>query len=169
MEVTRWMWSLIATSSVGCLRGDPCATPTSAQASLVLGVGEDGFERELGPGDVMYAEAGPQGGFHVWPAVRTTGFEPGQPGGPLQRDRDVPTFETTLFDDGFLVERVITEIAMTGTREQAELSLFRLPIGGYGTELYELVTYQLAVVGTDVCGVTVEAEQDVAITVDDYY
>ncbi|MEN0061506.1 MAG: hypothetical protein AAGA48_05110 [Myxococcota bacterium] len=149
---------------VACTGGDPCEETAGISPSLVLGEGEDEFERELMEGDTMLAERGPQGGIHIWPAVQTTGFAPGTRGGPLQADRNPPIFTAALYDGDALLESVSTQLAMQGDASLAELSLFRLPLSYAPEEVYyQAVPFRLEVSGIDVCGTTVSAERNINI------
>ncbi|MEO0601994.1 MAG: hypothetical protein AAF211_11205 [Myxococcota bacterium] len=146
-----------------CPVGDPCEGTEGVAPSLVLGEGPDGFARELEPGDTMAAAFGPQGGFHVWPAVRTTGFAPGLPGRGPSGDRDLPTFEASIFAGPVLIESVETIRIMQGNGASAELGLFVLPVGDDPAALDGATSYRLEVRGADVCGTTLEAAEDVFI------
>lgn len=53
--------------------GDACKTPSSGEPAVVIGQGESGFA-PLNDGEVVPIEAGPQGGHHVWLALRVTGL-----------------------------------------------------------------------------------------------
>jgi hypothetical protein len=52
---------------------DACKTPSSGPAAVVIGQGEDAFA-PLGDSEVVAIEAGPQGGHHVWLALRVNGL-----------------------------------------------------------------------------------------------
>lgn len=52
---------------------DACKTPGSGDPVVVIGQGESAFA-PLEDGDVMPIEAGPQGGHHVWLALRVSGL-----------------------------------------------------------------------------------------------
>jgi len=54
----------------------PVCEPESWDGALQVGGGEDCFEG-LSTGEIVPLIAGPQGGFHVWLAVRCRGCEPG--------------------------------------------------------------------------------------------
>ncbi|MEM6929192.1 MAG: hypothetical protein AAF602_19795 [Myxococcota bacterium] len=143
-----------------CPAGDPCAGTEGVAPSLVLGEGPDGFQRALEVGYTLRAEFGPQGGYHVWPAVRTTGFAPGTPGRGLGSDRNAPTFTASLFEELIPIESVETTLAMEGDGAAAELVLFRLPLA---IDLGDERPFRLEVTGSDVCGTTVSAAQEVLI------
>jgi len=53
-----------------------CEDAATVEPRVELGVGELDFE-DVAEGDLVDAVRGPQGGFHVWGAVRTEGFDPG--------------------------------------------------------------------------------------------
>ncbi|WP_433933124.1 hypothetical protein AB3662_02845 [Sorangium cellulosum] len=52
---------------------DACKTPSSGDPAVVIGQGERAFA-PLEHGDVVTIEPGPQGGHHVWLALRVTGL-----------------------------------------------------------------------------------------------
>ncbi|KYF65774.1 hypothetical protein [Sorangium cellulosum] len=52
---------------------DACKTPSSGDPAVVIGQGESAFA-PLEHGDVVPIEPGPQGGHHVWLALRVTGL-----------------------------------------------------------------------------------------------
>ncbi|WP_437938624.1 hypothetical protein [Sorangium sp. So ce341] len=52
---------------------DACKTPASGEPAIVIGQGESAFA-PLDEGEVVPIEAGPQGGHHVWLALRVTGL-----------------------------------------------------------------------------------------------
>jgi len=52
---------------------DACKTPASGDPALELGKGESAFA-SLGEGEVVEIEPGPQGGHHVWLALRVRGL-----------------------------------------------------------------------------------------------
>ncbi|AUX20078.1 hypothetical protein SOCEGT47_005410 [Sorangium cellulosum] len=52
---------------------DACKTPDSGAPAVMIGQGESGFA-PLEEGEVVSIEAGPQGGHHVWLALRVTGL-----------------------------------------------------------------------------------------------
>ena len=52
---------------------DACKTPSSGPPSIVLGQGSEGYA-PLDEGEVVPIEAGAQGGYHVWLALRVTGL-----------------------------------------------------------------------------------------------
>ncbi|WP_437968409.1 hypothetical protein WMF04_03565 [Sorangium sp. So ce260] len=52
---------------------DACKTPSSGDPEIVIGQGESAFA-PLEDGEVVPIEAGPQGGHHVWLALRVTGL-----------------------------------------------------------------------------------------------
>ncbi|KYF63099.1 hypothetical protein BE11_44025 [Sorangium cellulosum] len=52
---------------------DACKAPSSGDPAVVIGQGERAFA-PLAEGDVLPIEAGPQGGHHVWLALRVTGL-----------------------------------------------------------------------------------------------
>ncbi|WP_437654125.1 hypothetical protein [Sorangium sp. So ce1182] len=52
---------------------DACKTPSSDHPAVVIGQGDRAFA-PLGDGEVMPIEAGPQGGHHVWLALRVEGL-----------------------------------------------------------------------------------------------
>ena len=52
---------------------DACKTPSSGPPAVVIGQGEDAFA-PLGDSEVVSIEAGPQGGHHVWLALRVNGL-----------------------------------------------------------------------------------------------
>lgn len=156
--------------AVACTGGDPCEGGTGISPTLELGEGAASFERALAETGSLTAEYGPQGGHHVWLAVRTTGFAPGFEGSALSRDRETPIFIAELYDDTSLLTMSSTQQnAMDGDITQAELALRRLVTSDLPyDDLDGTVPYRLRVVGTDVCGTTVEAEQSIVISFYDY-
>ena len=52
---------------------DACKTPSSGAPAVVIGHGEDAFAA-LDESEVVSIEAGPQGGHHVWLALRVNGL-----------------------------------------------------------------------------------------------
>jgi hypothetical protein len=52
---------------------DACKTPSSGEPAIVVGQGESAFAH-LEDSEVVPIEAGPQGGHHVWLALRVTGL-----------------------------------------------------------------------------------------------
>ncbi|MEO5727269.1 MAG: hypothetical protein ABI134_35265 [Byssovorax sp.] len=52
---------------------DACKTPSSGAPAVVIGQGESAFA-PLDDGEVVSIEAGPQGGHHVWLALRVNGL-----------------------------------------------------------------------------------------------
>lgn len=52
---------------------DACKTPSSGDPAVVIGQGESAFA-PLGDSEVVSIEAGPQGGHHVWLALRVNGL-----------------------------------------------------------------------------------------------
>jgi hypothetical protein len=52
---------------------DACKAPSSGAPTVVIGQGEDAFA-PLDEGEVVSIEAGPQGGHHVWLALRASGL-----------------------------------------------------------------------------------------------
>ncbi|WP_437648001.1 hypothetical protein [Sorangium sp. So ce362] len=52
---------------------DACKTPSSGDPEIMIGQGESAFA-PLEEGEVVPIEAGPQGGHHVWLALRVTGL-----------------------------------------------------------------------------------------------
>lgn len=148
----------------GCA-GDPCTDVGMVSPSLVLGIGEQGFERALEDGDVVRAETGSQGGHHIWPAVRTTGLVPGTTRTALPARRNEPTFLAELLDGDTLVSSRETRLAMQGDTTSAELSLYRLSTSHLEDDQLDGQTpVVLRVEGTDVCGTTVSAERTVGVT-----
>lgn len=67
----------IALFTAGCPARETCETMTSP--TLELGVGTAAFEPLPADGALAWEE-GPQGGFHVWGALRATDIEPGEYG-----------------------------------------------------------------------------------------
>lgn len=52
---------------------DACKTPSSGDPAIVIGQGESAFTA-LGESEIVPIEAGPQGGHHVWLALRVAGL-----------------------------------------------------------------------------------------------
>ncbi|KYG07696.1 hypothetical protein BE21_27950 [Sorangium cellulosum] len=72
---------------------DACKTPASGEPAIVIGQGESAFA-PLGEGEVVPIEAGPQGGHHVWLALRVTGLR--QMGSRLRVGGYFPELEREL-------------------------------------------------------------------------
>ncbi|CAN90637.1 hypothetical protein predicted by Glimmer/Critica [Sorangium cellulosum So ce56] len=72
---------------------DACKTPSSGDPAVVIGLGQDAFA-SLEHGEVVPIEAGPQGGHHVWLALRVTGLR--QMGSRLTVEGYFPELEFEL-------------------------------------------------------------------------
>ncbi|WP_438041556.1 hypothetical protein [Sorangium sp. So ce128] len=72
---------------------DACKTPSSGDPAVVIGQGRDAFA-SLEHGEVVPIEAGPQGGHHVWLALRVTGIR--QMGSRLTVEGYFPELEFEL-------------------------------------------------------------------------
>ncbi|WP_437944640.1 hypothetical protein WME98_27195 [Sorangium sp. So ce296] len=72
---------------------DACKTPSSGEPAIVIGQGESAFA-PLDEGEVVPIEAGPQGGHHVWLALRVTGLR--QMGSRLRVGGYFPELEREL-------------------------------------------------------------------------
>ncbi|WP_236644422.1 hypothetical protein [Sorangium cellulosum] len=72
---------------------DACKTPSSGEPAIVIGQGESAFA-PLDEGEVVPIEAGPQGGHHVWLALRVTGLR--QMGSRLRVGGYLPELEREL-------------------------------------------------------------------------
>ncbi|WP_437906844.1 hypothetical protein WME95_02590 [Sorangium sp. So ce327] len=72
---------------------DACKTPGSGDPAVVIGQGESAFA-SLEHGEVVPIEAGPQGGHHVWLALRVTGLR--QMGSRLTVEGYFPEMEFEL-------------------------------------------------------------------------
>ncbi|WP_437571300.1 hypothetical protein [Sorangium sp. So ce542] len=72
---------------------DACKTPSSGDPAIVIGQGESAFA-PLDEGEVVPIEAGPQGGHHVWLALRVTGLR--QMGSRLRVGGYFPELEREL-------------------------------------------------------------------------
>ncbi|WP_437798610.1 hypothetical protein [Sorangium sp. So ce693] len=72
---------------------DACKTPSSGAPAVVIGQGQDAFT-SLEHGEVVPIEAGPQGGHHVWLALRVTGLR--QMGSRLTVEGYFPELEFEL-------------------------------------------------------------------------
>jgi hypothetical protein len=72
---------------------DACKTPSSGDPAIVVGQGQDVFA-SLQDGEVVPIEAGPQGGHHVWLALRVTGLR--QMGSRLTVEGYFPELELEL-------------------------------------------------------------------------
>ncbi|MEQ1569849.1 MAG: hypothetical protein ABMA64_29710 [Myxococcota bacterium] len=139
------------------------------EPELVVGWGEDTFERALEEGESVQVVSGSQGGQHVWLAVSTRGLAPGNRGPLLFSDKEVPTFlaEAIGADDGVVyASQGWNYFAMDGEPDQATLALGSFVVSDLDRAAYdqELV---LRVTGSDVCGNEVVGE--VAITLEGVY
>lgn len=72
---------------------DACKTPSSGAPAVVIGQGQSAFAA-LEHGEVVPIEAGPQGGHHVWLALRVTGLR--QMGSRLTVEGYFPELEFEL-------------------------------------------------------------------------
>ena len=72
---------------------DACKTPSSGDPAVVIGQGQSAFA-PLDHGEVVPIEAGPQGGHHVWLALRVTGLR--QMGSRLTVEGYFPELEFEL-------------------------------------------------------------------------
>ena len=81
--------------SAPVLPPEPVGTP--AAWTVEVGTGETGYA-PLGDGDLVAKQRGPQGGYHVWVALRV--------GGKLPSGVDV---ELTVTSNGAIVSRAISE------------------------------------------------------------
>ena len=68
--------SILCVSAAGCNSLDCESLAMLGEPTVEVGTGEDEFT-PLGPGDVLTAVNGAQGGQHVWGAVRTHNLHPG--------------------------------------------------------------------------------------------
>ena len=137
-------------------------------AGLVFGIGREEFEAPIGDGETLQQSYGSQGGTHLYLAVRSRGFGPGNRRA-LAEDEDMPVFTVRLvdLDSGEQTEQWFSYEAMHGDEVEAELALgeFFLPFGGYATEDEEETasSYLLSLTGEDVCGTVYVDEQVVSI------
>ncbi|MEQ1506991.1 MAG: hypothetical protein ABMB14_32485, partial [Myxococcota bacterium] len=106
--------------------GTPCERAGAAgDPTVEIGLGEHHFEAPIDDFDRVTMVHGPQGGTHLWLAVRTSGVNPGERH-PLGADADVPVIEATLTaeDDGGVVGSGSWAFeALHGDAAQAELAL----------------------------------------------
>jgi hypothetical protein len=99
---------LLGALGFGCPDGDPDPTDTDTDApappacvdgevaTVEIGLGNTGFVLATAGGEATF-EAGPQGGYHVWGALRVTGIDPG-PGTFVSDDN--PWVDFTVEQDG---------------------------------------------------------------------
>ena len=156
-----------------CQPEDPCAVAATVDApELVLGTGAEAFERPIEDGDTLRPSYGAQGGQHLYLAVRTSGFHPGD-ATLLGEDDAVPMFVVELADaatgDILTVQR-FDYAPMEGDAVEAELALgeFFLPFYG-GTSTYDVSTPSgeppgereliLRATAEDACGTVLTAER----------
>ncbi|WP_437590656.1 hypothetical protein [Sorangium sp. So ce1000] len=118
---------------------DACKTPSSGGPAVVIGQGQSAFA-SLEHGEVVPIEAGPQGGHHVWLALRVTGLR--QMGSRLTVDGYFPdlgfellpfTSQVTLHKAGeglceilgvrFQVDRGLSVEAVRGQALDIEIAL----------------------------------------------
>lgn len=152
---TAW-WSL------GLLLG-ACAEvdcESLAEGTLQLGRGASTYV-PLESGDPMFWERGPQGGSHLWLALRATGIWPGR--FDLLRDDQAPVVSAELWAGdlpvtGFPAQAVHFFDVGDGV-EVSGLQMFGA--SSYGAKSKE--TAELWASVTDVCGTTVEASLPVVL------
>jgi hypothetical protein len=158
--------TVLGLALAGCEEATPCeATKLVDKPELVIGLGEEAFEREVQDGEHLAPEYGEQGGQHLWLAVRTHGFAPGEPGGLFQDDQDVPVFVAELegVDSGEIyASQSWGFFAMDGDTGEAEIAFGTFVVSGMSGEAYQQDLI-LRVTGTDVCGNELVGERIITI------
>lgn len=147
---------------LGCGGREPCELAAEVEPSLELGSGESSFTR-LSDGQVMHQEYGPQGGSHLWVALRVEGLVPGQR--RLFQDKDAPTVELTLTstaDDQVWGSAIMDWSAFRGDEAESELHGAQLMLS-WGIEDVIEAPFTLWGQVEDVCGTLVDAEVDVEV------
>jgi hypothetical protein len=159
MRKIAFLWVGLA----GCEDLTPCEAAKLVESpELVIGLGEEQFEREVQDGDSLSLDYGEQGGQHLWLAVRTHGLAPGEKGGLFQDDKDVPVFVAELLgaDDGEVyASQSWGYDAMEGDTGEADLALGTFVVSGLPGDQDLL----LRVTGTDACGNVLVGERLVSI------
>lgn len=148
---------------VGCDGLTPCEEAALVDApTLEIGMGEDGFAGPLADGDTVSVDYGSQGGQHLWLAVHTTGFAPGEKRGLLRPDALVPAFFATLYaaDGTELATQAWQYEAMEGTASDASIALGEFVVTGVTSGQGP---YLLAVEGEDACGNTLAGDVSIEI------
>lgn len=161
----RWM-ALGAVAAIGCEPATVCEQAADVDApALVVGWGEDGFERAIADGEELSPVYGAQGGQHLWLAVETRGFAPGDGRTLLLPDARVPVFDAALIgvDDGETwAQQSWSYRAMDGDAERAELALGEFVVSGVSSEA-RAQPLLLQVTGADHCGDVLVGEVEIAL------
>jgi hypothetical protein len=154
----------------GCEDLGPCElAATVDEPGLVIGLGEEAFREEIASGRALTPSYGQQGGQHLWLAVRTFGFAPGEKRGLLS-SVDVPTFLAALVgvDDGVTwVEQGWNHDVMEGDPTRAELALGEFVVSGMPAEGLARPLL-LRVRGTDACGTELADEVEITLEMEGY-
>lgn len=154
---------------VGCDELTPCELAATVDApALEIGLGEDGYEVPIADGDALIPDWGGQGGRHLFLAVRTSGFDPGNKNGVL-KDSDIPIFRAELVgDDGITyVDQDWAFEAMEGDATGAELALGTFVVSEMSAEgLSQLLLLRVA--GTDACGTELASEVQITLEMEGY-
>jgi hypothetical protein len=98
-----WRWVVILAACEPETTSD-CATPPSDEVTVEVGTGESAFE-PLTAALAFYQ--GPQGGYHVYGGVRTTGLFPGDPDDPFGPESPLVSFR--LYLDGAVLGEVVPQ------------------------------------------------------------
>lgn len=104
----------------GCTgAGDETTLPTSCDpvaATVEVGTGTGAFE-PLSEGQALPFFLGPQGGYHVFAALKATGIEPGDPADPFGPASPVITVELTV--EGEVIGRLIDQPRLFEAQQDA--------------------------------------------------
>lgn len=126
--------------------------------SLEISNSEESFEQPLQDGDLLQPVRGPQGGQHVYIAVRTHGFAPGRR--QMLGDEEIPVFDLALIGietRALFGEQQFAWEAMQGDEESAQLALGELYLSGYDEE-ETTEDVQLSARAIDICGNELKTE-----------
>jgi len=147
---------------LGCPEPDLCADAAALEPSIELGTGQEAFI-PLSDGDYLEPEFGPQGGSHIWGALRLQGFHPGD--NALLVQNIVPvTLRLFIETEAYLVADSFEQgRPFEGSVESSEHFGEFIFVQGWPNfdEPPREATYRVDV--EDVCGNTGEAELTVTV------
>ncbi len=154
------MRRLVAVVGVGCAGSPPpgCA----GEGALELGTGEATFE-PLDDGGPLAFHLGPQGGYHVYGALRTTGLAPGRADDPFGAASPRVTFLLEAADGTWLGALPSQPRLLEGDRGEAVLTgqPVVLAVSDVAGLVGSLATFSAGV--EDRCGRTAEDEREVVL------
>lgn len=184
----RWMGATAIVALVACDPGgvdDPCVAVDSDSATLELGnskpntAAASGFEYvPVEDGGTLTLWEGPQGGFHVWGAVRTTNIYPGtkaEQSGEVKEVSRIPTTSYQLVTTSTLTGMPVVEAdktfeeAFVGSAESAEYLHHQVILNTRegGLDAYLALEGRAAIYTatvTDTCGT--EVNETLSVTLD---